>query len=135
MNKSLKYLQAVTLITVLLFCVVGVKAQAPQIEVDSFARSVADTNGIYIVDVRTPGEYKAGHIEGAINASFIGFKFKKKMKQLDRSRPVYIYCQTAHRSPYASLTLYKLGFTEVYDLKKGFAVWKKAGKPIVIEEQ
>ena len=129
-----KFSKVVTLIFGLLFCAVAVKAQAPQIPVDSFANAVADTNGIYIVDVRTPPEYKAGHIEGAINASFIGFKFKKKMKQLDRSRPVYIYCQTAHRSPYASMTLYKLGFTEVYDLEKGFSKWKKAGKPIELEE-
>lgn len=112
----------------------AVKAQAPQISVDSFALAIADTQGIYIVDVRTPPEYEAGHIKGAINASFIGFKFKKKMKQLDPSKPVYIYCQTAHRSPYASITLYKLGFTEVYDLKKGFSKWKKAGMPIELEE-
>ncbi len=75
-----------------------------------------------IIDVRTPMEYSRGHLDSAINISFISFSFGKRAKQLDSTRPVFIYCETAHRSPYAMRKLKKLGFKRVYDLKKGYSV-------------
>ena len=74
-----------------------------------------------IIDVRTPMEYSRGHFDNAINISFLGFSFEERAMELDTSRPVFIYCETAHRSPYAMGKLKKLGFKKVYDLKKGYS--------------
>lgn len=74
-----------------------------------------------IIDVRTPIEYSRGHIRNAINISFLGFSFEERAMELDTNRPLFIYCETAHRSPYAMRTLKKLGFSRIYDLEKGYS--------------
>lgn len=87
-----------------------------------------------IIDVRTSMEYKQGHIEGAKNISFIGISFKKKASLLERQNPVFIYCQTEHRSPMAARKLQDLGYTRIYDLQGGFKNWKNQSLPVEIKQ-
>ena len=78
-----------------------------------------------IIDVRTPLEYSKGHIDKAINISFLGFSFEERELELNTSKPIFIYCETAHRSPYVMRKLKKLGFKKVFDLKKGYSVLRE----------
>ncbi|TRX51290.1 rhodanese-like domain-containing protein [Fulvivirga sp. M361] len=52
---------------------------------------------VLLVDVRTPGEYKAGFIKGAVNINFADKSFTKKMKYFDRETPVALYCRIGWR--------------------------------------
>ena len=99
-----------------------------QIPVDTFAAKIAtDTNAI-IIDVRTPLEYEMSHIDKAVNISYVLGNFKTKVSRLDTTKTVYLYCQTAHRSPFATQILKDAGFTQIYDLKKGYKKWKKRAR-------
>ncbi len=89
----------------------------------------ADSNYI-IVDVRTPKEYRHGHMKNAINVSYFGTTFTDSIKTLDRNKTVYMYCQTQHRSPLASKKMKKLGFKKIIDLKGGFMKWENNQMPI-----
>lgn len=73
------------------------------------------SEGARLVDVRTPGEFRAGHIEGALNIPVddIG----GRAGELEpKDKPVVLYCRTGRRSAHAAGILEKAGFTRVYDL-------------------
>lgn len=101
---------------------------------EMYAGQLDSTTEAIIIDVRTPMEYNKGHIEGAVNISYLGFGFKRKVAKLDNDLPVFIYCQTAHRSPLAAKVLHKQGFKEVHDLKGGFKNWKEEKLPITYSQ-
>ncbi len=81
------------------------------------------TSGYYLIDVRTKGEHRKQHIDGAVNYSYLAFHFRRDVKNLDRNKTVFVYCQTCHRSPLAARKLKRMGFATVYDLKGGYQKW------------
>lgn len=91
------------------------------------------TENINIIDVRTKGEFKSGHIKNAVNISYFSGSFLKQLKKqkFDPTKLTLIYCQTQHRSPIVARKLHKLGFNNIVDLEKGMKVWQKQGFLIV----
>jgi|SRR5690606_6927836 rhodanese-related sulfurtransferase len=81
-------------------------------------------NEVTIIDVRTPGEYKSGHIKNAQNINVQSGDFKAKMQNFEKEKPIYIYCRSGARSANAGKILEEMGFTEIYDLKGGVLSWK-----------
>ncbi|MEM7039694.1 MAG: rhodanese-like domain-containing protein, partial [Bacteroidota bacterium] len=51
----------------------------------------------------------------------------------EKEGKVFIYCETAHRSPVAAKKLHRVGIRPVYDLKGGFRKWEKGGFPTAKE--
>ena len=86
---------------------------------------------VLLVDVRTPGEYQAGFIHGAVNVNFADKNFTKKMAYFDRETPVALYCRIGWRSARASEVLKSLGFVKIYDLKGGYTAWKASNIPLI----
>lgn len=86
-----------------------------------FAETIADSN-VQVVDVRTPEEYAAGHIPGAANIDVKSEEFDTKAAELDKDRPVAVYCRSGARSKVAAKRLADKGFT-VYELDNGFMNW------------
>lgn len=78
---------------------------------------------VQFIDIRTPKEYKAGHIKGARNIDFLGEDFLKEFSKLDKDQPVYIYCRSGNRSAKASEKLKAEGFEKIVDLKGGYKAW------------
>ncbi|MGB7841210.1 MAG: rhodanese-like domain-containing protein, partial [Salinimicrobium sp.] len=78
---------------------------------------------VQFIDIRTPKEYREGHIEGAKNINFLSDDFLKQFSKLDKEKPVYIYCRSGNRSAKASVQLVDEGFTNIIDLKGGFKAW------------
>ena len=117
----------------LVFATGTLHAQEAGVECDParFAKLIADRPG-QVLDVRTPEEWATGTITGArfIDFSAGGFK-EAAAAQLDKAKPVYVYCAAGGRSYRASKQLKELGFTEVYDLVGGMGAWKEAGMPTV----
>ena len=105
-----------------------------QLGVEEYLTKISETENYYIIDVRTPMEYKKNHLDSAINVSFIGLNFQKGLEKLDTSKHVFIYCETAHRSPYAAKVLKKNGFHEIVDLKGGFKAYKKSLKEKQVQD-
>jgi len=70
-------------------------------------------NGAQIIDVRTPGEYLGGHINGSKNIPLQ--VLTSKTTSLDKTKPIITCCASGMRSASAKSVLLKNGFTEVYN--------------------
>jgi len=68
-----------------------------------------------VIDVRTPGEYAAGHIAGAINIDVEASDFATRIATLDKGAPYLVYCQSGRRSAIAARTMTDAGFSDVAD--------------------
>ena len=84
---------------------------------------ISQIQGIQLVDVRTPGEYEAGHILNAINIDFSDPSFELNIQKLDKKSPVIVYCQRGGRSAKSAVKLRSNSFVKVYDLEGGFSKW------------
>ena len=82
-----------------------------------------------LLDVRQPGEYEAEHIPGAKLIPLPALK--DGLSQLDKQRPVIVYCASGGRSLAAAQLLSGLDFNEIYNLQGGIKAWqgKKAVGP------
>lgn len=87
-------------------------------------QEVISKNQVTIIDVRTPGEYKEGHIKNAQNINVQSNDFREKMQYFDKEKPIYIYCRSGARSYQAGKILEEMGFIEIYDLNGGILSWK-----------
>jgi rhodanese-related sulfurtransferase len=120
------------LIYMMLFSILffSCKAQSgSKISIVAFEKGIAG-KGSQLLDVRTIEEYNNGHIKNALQANWNNQEeFQKKVANLDKRKPLYIYCQVGGRSAAATAWFLQNGFTKVYDLKGGFSAWKAADKP------
>ena len=69
-----------------------------------------------IIDVRTPEEFAAGHLEGATLIDIKDASFDAKIAELDPSGSYIIYCRSGNRSAQAVERLKAAGFTNLTDL-------------------
>ena len=71
--------------------------------------------GARLVDVRTPAEFAAGHLPGAINIPVQ--ELADRLAELQpKDTPVVLYCRSGRRSSTAARTLKSAGFAAVHDL-------------------
>lgn len=77
-------------------------------------KSLIHSESATIVDVREPGEFAAGHIEGSLN-----LPLSKVMSQFDRyealGRPLILVCRSGNRSGMVTQLLRAKGFRDVYN--------------------
>jgi rhodanese-related sulfurtransferase/thioredoxin-related protein len=99
------------------------------LSVDEFARMAAEKQNV-ILDVRTPAEFSAGHIAGAVNLDYNAPDFQAKAAALDKSKTYLVHCAVGGRSVRACEKLSHLDFPNIYNLPGGFKAWAKAGKPV-----
>lgn len=83
-----------------------------------------------ILDVRTPEEFAAGHVPGAINIPYTELEERYSELQLEGSDELVVYCQSGRRAAIAEAALSELGFTNVRDLDGHIAAWKQAERPL-----
>lgn len=99
------------------------------VRADEFDKLRSDKKNV-VLDVRTPQEFKAGHIAGALNIDWNSSDFEKKVSELDKNKTYLVHCQGGVRSAKASDKLMKLNFKSVVNLEGGMKAWEKAGKPV-----
>lgn len=100
------------------------------VELAVFEKYIADKQGAQLLDVRTPDEFKNGHIKGALNLDIYDADFDAKLAKLDHDKPVLVYCKSGGRSGQAAEKMKTMGFKEVYNLKGGMLAWSNAGKAV-----
>ena len=83
-----------------------------------------------VLDVRTPAEYAAGHLEGAVLADING-DFETAVAGLDRAAPYAVYCRSGSRSGAAIEAMKQLGFGDAWHLGGGIGAWQAAGEDVV----
>ncbi len=105
-------------------------AQTSTIAIDEFEKGITKTD-IQLLDVRTLAEYNSGHLQNAMQANWNNeTEFQERVKSLDKTKPVYIYCLSGGRSASAMEWLYSNGFSTVYNMKGGINSWKQADKKL-----
>lgn len=88
--------------------------------------------GTTLLDVRTPGEFAAGHIAGAANVDVEASDFDERIGAFDKSGHYAVYCRSGHRSGIALEKMRTAGFTDVQDLSGGLNAWLTAGRPLTL---
>jgi rhodanese-related sulfurtransferase len=79
---------------------------------------------VVVLDVRTPEEFNAGYIPGAILINLKDSIFTQKINALDKSKHYLVYCKTGNRSNKAVQYMLNNGFSKVQQLENGFSKWK-----------
>ncbi len=126
----------ITLILLTLFagCLQTEKGVYKSVSVDEAYRLIQENKNnpnFVIIDVRTPEEFKSGHIEGAINIDYYSPDFKERISRLDRNKTYLVYCESGVRSSLAMIVFKELGFKKVYNMAGGIKKWKDRNYPIV----
>ena len=80
------------------------------------------------LDVRTPEEFGAGHIPGAINISLQ--TLPERLNELPKDKQLYVYCRSGNRSTKASKLLADAGFKHVENFKDSMNGWLAAKYPV-----
>ncbi|TXF89948.1 rhodanese-like domain-containing protein [Neolewinella aurantiaca] len=93
------------------------------------AKEAASLDNVLFLDARESFEYDVSHLPGAINIGYDNLNLKT-VKDVDKSRPVVVYCTVGYRSERAAKKLRKRGFTNVYNLYGSLYAWKLAGLPL-----
>ena len=85
---------------------------------------------VTVIDVRTPGEYAAGHLEGAINIDIQAADFAAKIAALSKNETYIVYCRSGNRSATAAAQMTQLGL-DVTDAGGLQEASRTTGLPIV----
>ncbi len=87
-----------------------------------------DHKGAQLIDVRSAGEYADGHLAGAklIPVQEIG----DRLSEIDKDKPVLLYCRSGHRSGVALKVLLEHGYADAKHIQGGINAWKSAGLPV-----
>jgi rhodanese-related sulfurtransferase len=117
--------------SVLLLAGCSNSSTATDLNVSEFSSKVTEA-GIITLDVRTPGEFNEGHIEGAQLIDFQSGNFENEIATLDKSKTYAVYCRSGSRSGQAVKIMSDAGFTNLYNLNGGVIDWTNAGLPLVI---
>jgi phage shock protein E len=70
-------------------------------------------DGARVVDVRTPEEFDAGHLDGAVNIDYQADDFAQLVEELPKDVPYVVYCASGRRATGAVEQMRELGFTDV----------------------
>ena len=85
-----------------------------------------------IIDVSTPQEYMALHLEGAINISLLSRFFKARLDVMEKGRTYFVYCKVGGRSKIAQKLMEQFGFQNVYNITGGTLLWEEEELPFAI---
>ncbi|MEP0985260.1 rhodanese-like domain-containing protein [Ekhidna sp.] len=86
--------------------------------------------GVLVFDIRTPDEYKSGHIPNVIHVNYFDKDFIDQMKKHNQNEAIVIHCASGGRSSKAAKKLIEAGFVRVYDYGGGFNDWSAKGLSI-----
>ena len=93
-------------------------------------KEMVDRGEVFILDVRTPEEYAAGHIKGSTLLAVQDIpeqELGEKLKDIPKDRKILVYCRTGQRSARASKILIENGLKDVYNMQGGITDWTRAG--------
>jgi phage shock protein E len=92
------------------------------------AALIKKTKKLQLIDVRTEGEYAAGHLA---QAKLIPVQeIEARLGEIDKSKPVLLYCRSGHRSGVALKLLAGKGFSDVKHIEGGINAWQAEGLPV-----
>jgi rhodanese-related sulfurtransferase len=103
-------------------------AKVPSIDVAQLRDELKADPAPFLLDVREPWEYQAGHVPGA-HLIPLG-ELEQRVKEVPRDQPVLAICHSGQRSLAAAGYLQQLGYASVSNVDGGTAAWIERGYPI-----
>ena len=118
----------------LFFIAFGVQSAGAQnntsLAADEFEKAI-QKDSVQLLDVRTAGEYKDGHIKNSLLADWKDeAEFSRRIGFIDKQKPVYVYCLGGGRSAAAAVKMRAMGYQHVYELQGGINAWKAGNKNV-----
>ena len=84
---------------------------------------------LYLLDVRTLGEYQQVHLDGAQLIPID--QLVKRLAEVPKNRPILVYCAVGSRSAQVVNYLARRGYPELYNLYGGIYSWAQKGYPVL----
>ena len=129
MKKLVMALMALSLIVTA--CAESQTAEATGLVDSARAESLMDSvDELVVLDVRTPEEFAAGALPGAILIDINDPSFTTEVSELDTDLPYLVYCRSGNRSAAAVEIMEDLGFAEIYELADGVQAWVGSGRQL-----
>ncbi len=101
--------------------------QIPQLDARAAQAKLAEKSKPYLLDVRQPDEYQAGHIP---NATLVPLgELPRRVNELPRDREIICVCRSGNRSSSATRYLISAGYNAT-NLSGGMLDWARAGLPV-----
>jgi rhodanese-related sulfurtransferase len=90
---------------------------------------IAEKKNLQLIDVRTPAEYTDAHLAGA---KLIPLQeLERRLAEIDKDKPILLYCRSGNRSGTALKILQDKGHTQAKHMQGGINAWRAAGLTIV----
>lgn len=127
----MKHLWLAALLFTLLAPLSGCRHEAPPL--DAAAKTALASDKLVIVDVRTPAEFAAGHLEGAIHIE-VGTFASSTALPADKATPIVTYCAAGVRAGNAVSEIQALGYTDVVNGGGIVVLGTRLARPVVKDE-
>ena len=99
----------------------------PMMDVHELAKQMPSFASLFLVDVRTPEEWSAGHIPGSHHIELLDLE--KSQHQLPKNQLIAFICRSGHRASLAASLLEIAGFP-VANIQGGMEAWTHSDLPI-----
>ncbi len=104
------------------------KSEAPKISLEEFERRKAEKDAV-VLDVRSPEEFAAGHVPGAVNLPVKAKDFDERVAALDKKKTYLVHCAVGVRSEQACKKM-SATVDNLFNFAGGMKAWQGAGKPV-----
>ena len=85
---------------------------------------------LLVLDVRTPEEFAAGHVPGAVNIPHTEIATRLGELADAKERDIVVYCRSGNRSAKAIAALRGAGFTRLYHMQGDYLRWSAENRPV-----
>ena len=109
------------------------KGTIKDIQVNAIESLTPQAGNVVILDVRTPEEYTAGHIQNALNIDIRNDTFAEEVAKLDRNNTYIVHCAANvenGRTEKSLKIMSDLGFTKLRNMAGGIVAWQADGLPL-----
>jgi phage shock protein E len=83
---------------------------------------------LFVLDVRTPEEFAAGHVPGAVNIPHE--QMAARIGEVPQDKDVVLYCKSGRRAALAADVLAAKGYTRLSHLEGDMPAWIEQGRPV-----
>ena len=83
---------------------------------------------LFVLDVRSPEEFKEGHVPGAVNVPYD--QIASRLADVPKDKDVVLYCRTGRRAGIAAEVLQANGYTRLSHLEGDMTAWVEKGRPV-----
>ena len=109
----------------------SVKSEEKEAKIEEVISTLENVNDInfkskknVLLDVRTPEEFAAGHVPGAVNIDVKNPNFEEEIQKLDTKKNYFIYCKSGVRAKLATEKMQEKGFKNAKNFKDGMSTYK-----------